>query len=667
MVDGSSVEGGSDQSHPLGGVGEALRGTVPGLLAISVVIGCGAGLGAVAFRYLIFGFTWIFTGYRQYGLQGRVPSLHVPWLGPWFLIVAPVVGGLLFGPLIYFFAREARGHGVPEVMVAVAENGGRIRPQVSVVKALASALCIASGGSVGREGPIVQIGSALASSLGQLVRMSESRLRILVACGAAGGISATFNAPLTGVFFGLELILGEISMEGFVAVLTASMTADTISQAFFGHQPFFAGLSGVEFPGPADYALCALLGLIAGGVGIGFKWVLYRIEDLCDDIWKPRPEWLRPTVGGIVLGLLLLAIPQMYGVGYPVMLHALAGGYVFWFLLLLVVAKMVATSLSIGVGGSGGVFAPSLFIGACLGTSYGMIMHHLLGSAAGPVAAYGLVAMGAVFAGASRAPLTATASVVEMSGNFGVVLPVMLATAIATAVSARLSHGTIYTTKLLRRGIDISRPRPATLMQVLTVAEAMFRFPALFGEHAATASAGGGPDIEELTMKDSPGNGGPQALFENETLEQALRQLVVYGHRGLPVMAEDGRTVVGWITNQDVMRTFADRLGRSLGEAEQGARAAEFAADTPVNEPYAPLHGYRLETLSVPAPPSGAAIEDLDWARGAIPVSIQRGSRRIRPEPGTPLRPRDVVTVLRPAPKHDKGGRVPTEGAVTGE
>lgn len=659
VVNGSSIEGRTDRDHRAGGIGEALRGTVPGLLAISIVIGCGAGLGAVVFRYLIFGFTWVFTGYRQFGLQGRVPSLHVPWLGPWFLIAAPVVGGLLFGPLIYFFAREARGHGVPEVMVAVAENGGRIRPQVTVVKAVASALCIASGGSVGREGPIVQIGSALASSLGQLVRMSESRLRILVACGAAGGISATFNAPLTGVFFGLELILGEISMEGFVAVLTASMTADTISQAFFGHQPFFAGLTGAEFPGPADYALCALLGLIAGGAGIGFKWVLYRIEDLCDDLWKPRPEWLRPAVGGVALGLLVLALPQMYGVGYPVMLRALAGGYIVWFLLLLVAAKMIATSLSIGIGGSGGVFAPSLFIGACLGTAYGVTMHHFLGSAAGPIAAYGLVAMGAVFAGASRAPLTATASVVEMSGNFGVVLPVMLATAIATAVSARLSHGTIYTTKLLRRGIDIGRPKPATLMQVLTVAEAMFRFPSLLGDRRTPAEEPNGSVDGDQPAPTGGRDGlrGPQALFENETLEQALRQLVVYGHRGLPVLAEDGRTVVGWITNQDVMTTFAQRLGKTLGEAEQGVRAAEFAAHTQTGEPYAPLHGFRLETVSVPDSQSGTAIDDLDLGRAAIPVSIQRGHRRLRPEPGTPLRARDVVTVLRSSADLDPATR----------
>ena len=183
--------------------------------------------------------------------------MHLPWLGIGFFLLIPVVGGLLYGPLIQRFAREARGHGVPEVMLAVAENGGRIRPQVSIVKALASALCIGTGGSVGREGPIVQIGSAFASSLGQLVKMSESRLRIIVACGAAGGIAATFNAPLTGVFFAFEIILREFSLDALFATILSAVTADLVSRAFFGSAPFFAqiphNLSITRLQLPADW------------------------------------------------------------------------------------------------------------------------------------------------------------------------------------------------------------------------------------------------------------------------------------------------------------------------------------------------------------------------------------------------------------------------------
>ena len=181
-----------DGASLVGSVSAWLGGARLGLVVMALVVGAGAGLGAVGFRWMVFGFTWLATGYTRFGQQGHAPSLHLPWLGIFFVLVVPVVGGLLYGPLVQRFAREARGHGVPEVMLAVAENGGRIRPQVTIVKALASALTIGSGGSVGREGPIVQIGSALASTLGQLVRMSENRLRIIVACGAAGGIAATF-------------------------------------------------------------------------------------------------------------------------------------------------------------------------------------------------------------------------------------------------------------------------------------------------------------------------------------------------------------------------------------------------------------------------------------------------------------------------------------------
>jgi chloride channel protein, CIC family len=439
-----------------------LRGTRAGLLLVAALVGAGSGLGAVAFRYLVYGFTWLATGHAQFGQQGYVGSSHLPWLGLGFFVVIPVLGGLIYGPLIYRYAREARGHGVPEVMIAVAQHGGRIRPQVSVVKALASALCIGAGGSVGREGPIVQIGSALASSFGQWLRMPENRLRILVACGAAGGISATFNAPITGVFFAAEIILREFSVEAIVPVIMSAVLADAVSRPFVGSRPFLSAFpAGISLQHPRDYLLVAVLAVLAALIGVGFKNTVYGIEDRCDRLWKNRPEWARPAVGGVALGLLLLALPQMYGVGYPVMDKAIAGTYALWFLLLLTAGKMLATSLTLGIGGSGGIFAPSLFLGVTSGMAFGEIADHLFGPGAGQPALYAVVGMGAVFTAAVRAPLTSLASVVEMTGDFTVSLPVMLAVAIATAVSRSLSYGTLYTTKLLRRGIDIDGPGPA--------------------------------------------------------------------------------------------------------------------------------------------------------------------------------------------------------------
>jgi chloride channel protein, CIC family len=636
-----------------------LRESRAGLFAMALSIGFGAGLGAFVFRKLIVGFTWLFTGVEDFGVNGRVPSHHLPWLGPWFMLVTPILGGIVFGPLIYFFAREARGHGVPEVMLAVAENGGRIRPRVTVVKALASAICIGSGGSVGREGPIVQIGSALASTFGQVVRMPESRLRLLVACGAAGGISATFNAPLAGVFFGLELILREVSAEALVAVLLSSMAADVIGQAAFGRQPFFA-LPPALLPSAWDYLLCVVLGLAAGLVGSGFAKGLYRVEDLCDWAWRGRPEWLRPVAGGLVLGAVLLAIPQLYGVGYPVVQHAVGGGYAIWFLLALMVGKMLSASLTIGIGGSGGVFAPSLFIGAMLGTAFGYAAQHLVGpAAAGPIAAYGMVGMGATFAGAARAPLTSISSTLEMTGDFGLVLPVVLAVGLATGISAALGRGTIYTTKLLRRGIDIERPRPSTLMQQMKVAEAMRPLPTHVAEGRPLREVmgelvNGG---KAATIEPSRKPARVQAVFADETLEQALRQLVIYGHQGLPVLAADGEKIVGWIGNRDVMRAFAIRLGQTIEEAEEGARAAEWATarpDSEARQPRNPLLGYRLVDLQITGSALTRRVRDVAWPASTLLVAVSRNRHSFTATGDTELRPGDRLTVLVPAEHSDE-------------
>jgi len=642
-----------------------MRAGRSGMFLLALLVGVGAGLGAVVFRYLVYFFTWLATGHDEFGQAGRVDSSHLPWLGLGFFVVIPAIGGLLYGPLIYRYAREARGHGVPEVMVAVADNGGRIRWQVAVVKSLASALCIGSGGSVGREGPIVQIGSALASTVGQWVKLPENRLRIMVACGAAGGISATFNAPITGVFFGVEIILREFAADALFTVMLSAMIADAVAIPFLGDKPFLSGFpAGITLGSPRNYLLVAVLAVIAALTGLAFKNVLYKIEDWCDALWKGRPEWARPAVLGLAFGLLLLALPQMYGVGYPVMFKATAGDYAIWFLIVLAFGKILATSVTMGIGGSGGIFAPSLFIGVTMGMAYGDIADHLFGAGAGQPALYAVVAMGAVFTAAARAPLTSLASVVEMTGDFSLTLPVMLAVAIATTVSRSLSYGTIYTTKLLRRGTDIDQAAPWRAVAGLKITDVMHPFrPALPVPPAAKAAqpagrdtGGGQPDGTAL-----PGlvaeRHDIQTLFSSESLGPALRQLAVYGRDGLPVVSADERQLEGWVTSEGVLRALAHRVAGTAEEAADAQAAADGEPDDAqamLEHPSVPLPGYYIAEITITgnSPADGRKLGDVSWPHASTPVLVLRGGSLRQPHPDTILAPGDRVSLLIPA-AHD--------------
>ena len=635
------------------------------MFLLALLIGAGSGLGAVAFRYLISFFTWLATGHSQFGQRGYAGSAHLPWLGLAFFVVIPAAGGLVYGPLIYRYAREARGHGVPEVMIAVADSGGRIRPQVSAVKAVASAVCIGTGGSVGREGPIVQIGSALASGLGQWVRMPETRLRILVACGAAGGIAATFNAPITGVFFGVEIILREFSIDALFTVMVAAMIADLTAEPFLGSAPFLSGFpTGIALHDSRNYLLVAGLAVIAALMGLVFKAILYKTEDLCDRVWHGRPEWARPAVGGLALGLLLLALPQVYGVGYPVMGKATAGQYALWFLVLLAFAKIAACSLTIGIGGSGGIFAPSLFVGVTSGMAFGDAVHHIFGTGAGDPALYAVVAMGAVFASTARAPLTSLASVVELTGDFALTLPVMLAVAIAATISRAASYSTIYTTKLLRRGTDIDRATPWRALSDLKVSDAMrpFRPPLPIPPDTNGSAAPDWPALAGPVSYQSD----PQALFATESLAQALRQLEVYGRDGLPVMSADSGQIQGWITAADVLRAIARQVSTTQAETTQAEVTADGEYTDPeslLRHPPTPLPGYQLIEISITpgSPGTGARLKDVTWPAASIPVSVLRGRRLRPPHPELVLAPGDHVNLLASAPGRSPAGHAADE------
>jgi chloride channel protein, CIC family len=655
-----------------------LRGSPGGLVTLALATGAGGGVGAVIFRYLILWFTRAFSGADDYSALGHTVNPLVPWLGIWFVVLAPVVGGLIYGPLVDWFAREARGHGVPEVMLAVAERGGRIRPAVAVIKSLASALCIGSGGSVGREGPIVQIGSALGSTLGQWLNVPESRMRLLVASGAAAGISATFNAPIAGVIFALELILRDFEVESFGVVVLASVVANVIGRAAFGAGAFLS-LPAFELHSLGEYGLYAGLGLVAALAGVVFIRVLYGMEDVADWLWR-GPEWLRPAVGGVVLGLLLLVLPQMYGVGYPVLESAIRGSYPVWFLVVLLLGKIVATSLTIAIGGSGGVFAPSLFMGAMLGTAYGALMGHWLPGMTGPAGAYGLVGMGAVFAGAARAPITAVLIIFELTGEYSIILPLMFAIALSAGVGNLLTRDTIYTLKLRRRGIDIRRGRAASLMELLTVGDAMQAVPSGLAQdrrldEVITRFTEDG--LEALPVVDGDGRyrGAvtarevEQSMRDNavdmtvgdlarelptlepeQSLERALGLLVRSEAPGLPVVSSEGRSVVGWLTHRDVLRLYNERLERTVERAARQGRSGSGPPPSSEPPPLARLRGYRIVDLEI-AHDLGPSrrIVDFPWPKGSLVLAVRRDGATVEPTADWQVRRGDRLTVLVPA------------------
>ncbi|MBN9622425.1 MAG: chloride channel protein [Actinobacteria bacterium] len=555
------------------------------LVALAVLVGIGAGVGAIGFRYLITAFTWILSGHTDPSALGHFTNPHLAFLGPFVVLVVPIVGGLLYGPLVYRFAPEARGHGVPEVMLAVHQNEGRIRGRVPIVKSLASAICIGAGGSVGREGPIVQIGSAIGSGLGQLAGLAGDNTRLLVACGAAGGIGATFNAPIAGVFFGLELILRDWETRSFGLVVLAGVVATAVGRIAFGSEAFltlpaFTLVSGWEYP------LYVLLGLVAAVVGVAFIRVLYGMEDVADKVWRGS-AWLRPAAGGILLGLVLLALPEMYGVGYPVLEGAIHGEYVVGLLLAFLAGKILATSLTMAIGGSGGVFAPSLFIGAMLGSAFGIGAHDLLPGVTAGAGAYGLVGMAAVFAAAGRAPITAVLIVFELTGDYSIILPLMLAVVVATGLSKLLSEDSIYTLKLRRRGIDIEKPvSPPSVLGGIKVAAAMRPGPSAVRDGASAADVAARLategrdalpviDIEERVIgivdaraveraleaggDASAGDlaGSLPPLGRDDDLGQAVIWLAEGERSALPVLSPEGG-LEGWLEHRDVLHAYAD-------------------------------------------------------------------------------------------------------------
>jgi chloride channel protein, CIC family len=409
------------------------------IIILSIITGLSGGIAAIAVRVLINKISYIV-------FPGEGLLLDKLYVLPWYFVVfMPALGGLIVGPIIYYFAKEAKGHGVPQVIKSIKSDDGKIRSRVSIVKAITSSITIGMGGSAGREGPMIQIGASIGSTIGQIFNLSPKRTKTLLACGAAAGVAAAFNAPIGGMLFALEVLLMEYSADKLIPVAFSSVVATALSRFIDGNFALFPFRDYV-LASPYELIFYIILGVLAGIISYLFIFILHYSEFIFDEKIK-IPGYLKPAIGGLLVGCIGFFYPNVIRMGYESISLALQGKIIISLALVLVFAKIVATSFTLGSGGSGGIFAPALFIGAMLGCVFGGIVSGLFpGITAGP-GAYALVAMAGLVAGTTRAPITAFIIVVELTLDYDIILPLVIVCVISMYVSSKFTSESIFTFK----------------------------------------------------------------------------------------------------------------------------------------------------------------------------------------------------------------------------
>ncbi|WP_315582802.1 chloride channel protein [Actinomyces viscosus] len=576
-------------SQPLSGhAGSLFRHHRLGLYILAVLVGLTSGLGAVLFRLGIDAWSQLLSGADDYTLS-MGPS--VGWLAPlgtWFVLLAPVISGLIVGPLMSRLGHTPTGHGVAGVIWSTRHRDGTMAPLPALAMTTSSALTIGGGGSVGPEGPIAELGASTANLIGRGLRLPKLPVRYLAAAGTAAGIAAAFNAPLAGAFFALEVVLMGFSADAFIVIVLACVASTVLSHHLLG-TTLSLSLPYLDLSGDAQLGWVALLGVAGGGVGIGFMRLRFLVLDALTRAWQRLgvPIWARPGIGGLAVGAVLLVLPEMYGESSAALNRALAGRYTLALLLILCVGKMLATSMTLGMGFVGGVFAPSLFIGGTLGAAFGTLVAPSYAPAAG---VFGVIGMGAVFAGAARAPMTAVLLIIEMTGQHALLLPLMLATVLATFISRFLSRGTLFTEELRRRGEDVEDPMTTTLLGRTRASRLMVDPPAV---------------LEATT-----------------TVREAAALISRHSASVLPVVAagaDEGHELLGCVTAAQLTGAL---LGDASDDVGDGLRPETRVADLPLasdrlsceaeaTDVLEALTRTRLEGIPVVAPASGPGTEQL--------------------------------------------------------
>jgi CIC family chloride channel protein len=604
---------------------------------------------------------------------------------PWYnKLIIPSIGGLIIGPLIYFFGKETKGHGVPEVMEAVALRSGKIRSRVMFLKTFVSAVNIGTGGSVGREGPIVQIGSSLGSTFGRWLKVSQDRLKVLVACGAAAGIAATFNAPIAGVMFSVEIILGNYAIITLVPLIMSSVMATIVARWYFGDILAFE-IPRYSLGNAWEIGPYILLGIASGVVAVGFIKLLYSLEDFADKI--PIKSWLKTPLILFLIGLMLLSFPHVYGVGYDTITQVLKGGMVWYMLLFLVPIKMLATSVTLAAGGSGGIFAPSLFVGAVFGGLFGTLMHFFFPDVVISSGAYAVVGMSAMVAGTTHAPITAFLVIFEMTGDYKLILPLMLCSILASFVASIVKKDSIYTMKLTRRGVDLSRGMEVSIMQATKVRDVMNKNMVVLNESkdfndllkevinsneayyfvvddkGKYQGSFNVHDVKEVLNEKSlaglvvakdlvPISLSP-SIEMDATLAQCMRKFGVYEMEELPVVEdENSKRLIGKVGRRDIINVYNREILR------QGSLGLKFIqgklSETSPTQSYVDLpDGCEINVIPVTTAIQGHTLQELDirhnYAVTVVAINRigERGDREvIIPDSEENLKRGDMLVVI---------------------
>ncbi len=637
-----------------------------GFLGVSLLVGTAVGLGAAILVWVSQAVVFLFEG------MGDATSLD-----GWFPIVSVPLGLLLAWWLARRFAPEVAGDGVPEASAAIGVHSGYMATRSIPLKIAATALTLGGGGSAGREGPIVQIGGAIGSSISRHLGLGEEQVKSLVAAGAAAGIGASFNAPIAGMLFALEVILGSFSVTHMSAVVVSSIAAAVTMRSLVGEEQLLrAGSYSVGDPRELIlYAGLAILAVVAA-------FAFLRLLDVVERTYETRrgPAWLRPVGLGLAIALIGVYEPRVLGTGQKFVTDLLTvqsyserfgvSAFAASALLVLVVGKVLATSATLASGGSGGAFMPSLFIGAALGAGYAELMEGFWGFSDLRPGAFAVVGMATVFAAVGRAPLTAILLVFEITGanEYGLVLPLMLSATFAAFVADRVHPLSVYTMALERRGIRLRRSSQVDLLETVTVGDVMITPPALasplmdlsrvdrmmretkcFGVPVLDASGRlvgmvtsgdimrGGETEVPLTVADVMTTR-PVTVSAATPVSQALERMAVLGVGRFPVVADDDpQQVIGLFRRDEAVLAYHQALGRSTDDTLARERFKQ-RTDTGTG-----FYDFRIPAGSIA---DGKLIRDVSWPEGSTLVSVRRGTEVEVPAGATLLVAGDVITAF---------------------